>query len=132
MICGVGHRLDSDLVLLWLWCGLAASIQLLAWALPYAAVTALKRLKKKAQKLDKSTKMFSMFKFLLKKNSFLSFSRAAPAAYEGSQARGLNGAVAAGLHDSHSNARSEPHLLPTPQLRQTYTAAHDNTGSLTH
>ena len=33
-----------------------------------------------------------------------------------SQARGLIGAVATGLHHSHSNARSKPHLPPTPQL----------------
>ena len=36
--------------------------------------------------------------------------------YGGSQARGLIGAVAAGLRHSHSNARSEPHVQPTPQL----------------
>ena len=36
--------------------------------------------------------------------------RAAPAAYEGSQARGQIGAVATGLHRSHSNAGSEPQL----------------------
>ena len=36
------------------------------------------------------------------------FSRAAPTAYGGSQARGLIGAVAASLHQSHSNAGSEP------------------------
>ena len=36
--------------------------------------------------------------------------RAAPTAYGGSQARSLIGAIAAGLHHSHSNARSEPHL----------------------
>jgi len=36
--------------------------------------------------------------------------RAAPAPYGGSQARGLIGAAAAGLHCSHSNAGSEPHL----------------------
>jgi len=41
---------------------------------------------------------------------------AAPAAYRGSQARGLIGAVAASLRQSHSNAGSEPHLRPTPQL----------------
>ena len=34
----------------------------------------------------------------------------------GSQARGPIRAVAAGLYHSHSNARSEPHLWPTPQL----------------
>ena len=44
--------------------------------------------------------------------------RAAPMAYGGFQARGLIGAVAvaAGLRHSHSNARSKPHLWPTPQL----------------
>ena len=35
---------------------------------------------------------------------------AAPAAYGGSQARGQIGAAAAGLHQSHSNTGSEPHL----------------------
>ena len=43
------------------------------------------------------------------------FFRAEPTACGGSQARGP-GATAAGLHHSHSNARSEPHLPPTPQL----------------
>ena len=38
------------------------------------------------------------------------FSGAAPAAYGGSQARGLIGAVAAGLRQSHSNVGSEPCL----------------------
>ena len=47
---------------------------------------------------------------------FLSFFRAAPVAYGGSQARGPIGATAAGLHHSHSNARSELRLRPTPQL----------------
>ena len=37
-------------------------------------------------------------------------------AYGGSQARGPIGVVAAGLPHSHSNARSEPPLGPTPQL----------------
>ena len=46
---------------------------------------------------------------------FLLF-RAAPTAYGGSQARGPIGLVAAGLCRSHSNAGSEPHLRPTPQL----------------
>ena len=44
------------------------------------------------------------------------FSMATPAAYGGSQAKGLIGAAAAGLHQSHSNAGSEPSLQPTPQL----------------
>ena len=41
--------------------------------------------------------------------------RAAPEACGGSQTGGLIEAVAAGLHHSHSNARSEPRLRPTPQ-----------------
>ena len=41
---------------------------------------------------------------------------AAPPAYGGSQARGRIRAVAAGLHQSHSNTRSKLHLQPTPQL----------------
>ena len=49
----------------------------------------------------------------------VAISWAAPAAYGGSQARGPIGAVAAGLHHSHSNAESEPHLQPTPQLMAT-------------
>ena len=43
-------------------------------------------------------------------------SRATPTACGGSQARGLIGAVAAGLRHSHSNSGSEPHLRFTPQL----------------
>ena len=49
---------------------------------------------------------------------FLLF-RAALAAYGASQARGPIRAVAAGLHESHSNARSEPCLQPTSQLTAT-------------
>ena len=41
---------------------------------------------------------------------------AAPLAYGSSQAEGWIGATNAGLRDSHSNMRSEPHLQPTPQL----------------
>ena len=44
---------------------------------------------------------------------------AAPASYGGSQARGPVGAVAASLHQSHSNAGSEPRLRPTSQLTAT-------------
>ena len=40
-------------------------------------------------------------------------------AYGGSQARGLIGALAAGLRQSHSNARSKLHLRLTPQLTAT-------------
>ena len=48
--------------------------------------------------------------------SFCCF-RATPAVYGGSQARGLNRAVAAGLH--YSDAGSELWLRPIPQLTAT-------------
>ena len=49
MSCGVGRRLDPDLVLLWLGCRPAAVTPIgpLAWEPPYAEGTALKRKKKK-------------------------------------------------------------------------------------
>ena len=50
---------------------------------------------------------------------FFFFFRAAPVACGGSHARGRIRAVASGLLQSHSNARSEPHLRPTPQLMAT-------------
>ena len=46
----------------------------------------------------------------------VAISWATPAAYGGSQARGPIGAVATGLHQSHSNVGSELRLQPTPQL----------------
>ena len=45
--------------------------------------------------------------------------RATFTAYRGSQARGQIRTVAAGLHHSHSNVGSEPHLGATPQLMAT-------------
>ena len=52
-----------------------------------------------------------------KEHSIFSFClfRASPAAYGGSQARVLIGAVAASLCHSHSNAGSELRLRPTPR-----------------
>ena len=47
---------------------------------------------------------------------FFCLFRVPPMAYGGFQARGLIGAVAACLCHSHSNARSELCLQPTPQL----------------
>ena len=47
---------------------------------------------------------------------FLLLFRATPVAHGDSQARGPIGAVAASLHHSHGNVRSEPGLRPTPQL----------------
>ena len=58
--------------------------------------------------------LFILFYFYL-----FAFSRATPAAYRGSQARGLIRAVAASLHQSHSNVGSEPCLQPMPQLTAT-------------
>ena len=52
------------------------------------------------------------------------FSRAAPSAYGGSQARGWIGAAAADLHHSQSNSRSKPLLQPA--------AANGKARSLTH
>ena len=65
---------------------------------------------------------FSFFLFF-----FLSFDlfRAAPAAYGGSQAKGLIRAVTAGLRQSHSNRRIRA-------ASATYTTAQGNTGSLIH
>ena len=52
---GVGLRCGSDLVLLWLWCMLAAvaPIQPLAWELPYAAGAAQEMAKKAKQNKTK-------------------------------------------------------------------------------
>ena len=81
--------------------------------------------------LSKIPRISSYFKALPKKDwkftlplpFVLSFSRATPAVYGGSQARCLIGATAASLCHSHGNTRSEPSLQPT---------AHGNAGSLTH
>ena len=50
---------------------------------------------------------------------FFCFFWASPMAYGGSQARRRIGAVATGLHHSHSNVGSKPCLRPTPQLTAT-------------
>jgi len=49
MSCGVGGRCGSDLVLLWLWCRLAAAAPIgpLSWEPLYAAGAAKKKQKKK-------------------------------------------------------------------------------------
>ena len=52
--------------------------------------------------------LFILFYFLF--FCLFAFSRAAPTVYGDSQARGLIGAVATSLRQSHSNARSELHL----------------------
>ena len=52
MSCGVGRRCSSDMALLWLWGRQAAAAltQPLAWELPYAVGTALKKKKRKKSK----------------------------------------------------------------------------------
>ena len=45
--------------------------------------------------------------------------RATHTAYGSSQARGGIRAAVAGLHHSHSNAGSKPHLQPTPRFTAT-------------
>ena len=57
-----------------------------------------------------------LFYFIIYLFVFFAFSRAALVAYRGSQARGLIRAVAASLHQSHSNVGSELHLQSAPQL----------------
>ena len=64
------------------------------------------------------THFIIFFKLLLLFFVFCLF-RAAPMAYAGSQARGLIGAIAAGLHQSLSNSGSEPCLPPALQLTAT-------------
>ena len=49
---------------------------------------------------------------------FIFIFRATPMAYGSSWTRGHIRAAAIGLHQSHSNNRSEPHLWPPPQLQQ--------------
>ena len=75
--------------------------------------SALNHLCGRGQSLDLSGVFCGVFFF------FFWLFRASPAAYGGSQARGLMGATAAGLYHSHGNARSELRLRPTPQLTAT-------------
>ena len=58
MSCGVGHRLSLDLAWLWLCHRLAATapISSLAWELPHAADTALKRTKRQKIKIKNKKK----------------------------------------------------------------------------
>ena len=97
------------------WVAAVVGVQSLAWELPYAIGTVQKQTNK--QKLF-SVLIFLNFLLFLLINLFLLF-KAAPAADGCSQARGPIGATTAGLHHSHSNARCEPHLRPTPQLMAT-------------
>ena len=66
------------------------------------------------------TCILNFFLFLFKELFFVCLFvlpfRAALVAYGGSQARGPVGAIAASLCHNHSQAGSEPHLRPTPQI----------------
>ena len=57
-----------------------------------------------------------MFCAVLYFSNVFIFFRAAPETYVSYQARDQIRAAAAVLHHSHSNARYEPSLQPTPQL----------------
>ena len=101
-------------MLLWLWCRPAAAALTgpLAWEPPYAVGAALKKQNK--------TKHFIFLKEVSTVDCFFSFSfRVTPMAQGSSQATGQIGATAAGPQHSHSNARSELHLQPTPMLMAT-------------
>ena len=133
MSCGVGHRLGSDLALLWLWRRPAATAVIgpLAWEHPYATGAALEMAKRQTTTTnlmyfirggghfitsDRYIYFVSLFKYNLYITEFNFFFclflvfRAEHEAYGSSWARGQIGAAAAGLYHSHSNARSEPHL----------------------
>ena len=60
-----------------------------------------------------------LFYFILFYFICFAFFRAVLEEYGSSQARSLIGAVAAGLHHSHSNSGSKPHLRPIAQLMAT-------------
>ena len=53
---GVGRRRGSDLVLLWLWCRLAATalIRALAWEPPYAVGAALEKARRQKKRITSS------------------------------------------------------------------------------
>ena len=58
MSCAIGHRLGSDLALLWLWHRPAATapIRLLAWEPPYATGIILEMAKRQKDKKKKKKK----------------------------------------------------------------------------
>jgi len=64
MSYGVGHRHDSDLALLWLWCRpvALAPVQPLAWEPPYTMGVALKSKNKQTNKTKKQIYQSTKFK----------------------------------------------------------------------
>ena len=75
---------------------------------------AFPNLENDASMIHKAVGINEKYSFFLGGGIF--FFRAASATYGDSQARGRTGAGAASLRHSHSNARSELCLRPTPQL----------------
>ena len=75
MSCGVGHRCDSGLVWLWLWCRPAAVAWIgpLAWEAPYAEGAALKGQKTKKRKKKKEKKFSTCTVISEKSDTFVSF-----------------------------------------------------------
>ena len=65
MSCGVGHRCDSDLVLLWLWRRPVATalIRPLAWESPYAVGAAQEIAKRQKKKKKKKRKRKSLVRY---------------------------------------------------------------------
>ena len=146
MSCRVGNRCGLDLVLLWLWCRLAAVApnRPLAWESPYAMGVALKMPKKKKKKKffsmmvyhsivnlvpcfckDLSLLFFLIYAIWLQDRNLdgSNFIYSFIFCFLGPHPRhmevprlGVQSKVSAGLHHSHSNARSKPYLRPTPQL----------------
>ena len=84
----------------------------LNFALPALKWTQWSHILKGTRLLNLVREGYSFFFFF----GLFAFSRATLTAYEDSQARGLIGAISTGLRQSHSNARFEPRLQPTPQL----------------
>ena len=76
MGCGVGRRLSSDVVLLWLWCRPAATapIQPLARESPNVEGTALKNTKKKKEIYMNARWWFCLVVFLLLHHNQIFFS----------------------------------------------------------
>ena len=110
----VGHRRDSNLMLLWLWWRhlAIAPIWPLAWEPQYAEGSVLEREKKNKSKCKNHlfflSSSFFFFFFLL---------RAVPMACGSSQVRSWIRAAAASHCHNHNDVGSEPSLPPTPQLR---------------
>ena len=109
--CDVGCRRGSDLEWLWRRPAAVAPIRTLPWEPPYAAGVALKE-KERERPMSRIRRLHEGWKWKFHDAFFF-----CPFAFLGPHLRhtevlavGQIGAVAAGLHQSHSNAGSEPHL----------------------